>query len=93
MAVILRRLLACLALLTGLAAIGTPANAAVADALTAQVGVSKAAPGTPATERCECATQRGTAPGKREQAPQCKQRRPVVITIPTIQFGPDRALE
>ena len=89
----LRRLLACLALLTGLAAIGAPANATVADALTAQVGVSKTAPSTPATERCECSIQRGTVPGKREQGPQCKQRRPIVITIPTIQFGPDRALE
>ena len=88
-----RRLLACLALLTGLAAIGTPANAAFADTLSAQVGASKTAPGTPSTERCECSAQRGTAPGKREAAPQCKQRRPVVITIPTIQYGPDRALE
>lgn len=90
---ILRRLLACLALLTGLAAIGTPANAAVADALAAQVGVSKTAPSAPTTERCECSSTRGTAPGKREQAPQCRQRRTIVITIPTIQFGPDRALE
>ncbi|MFN3517482.1 MAG: hypothetical protein ACK4YM_10025, partial [Novosphingobium sp.] len=74
-----RRLLACLALLTGLAAIGAPVNATVADALAAQVGVSKTAPSTPAAERCECATQRGTAPGKRDQAPQCKHRRPVVV--------------
>lgn len=88
-----RRLLACLALLTGLAAIGTPVNAAVADALSAQVGVSKTAPTAPATERCECATQRGNAPGKRDQSPACRQRRTIVITIPTIQFGADRALE
>jgi hypothetical protein len=91
--VMLRRLLACLALLTGLAALGTPANAAVADALSAQVGVSKTAPGTPATERCECVTERGVEPGKRDPACKCKPRRPIIITIPTVQFGPDRALE
>ena len=72
---------------------GAPASATVADALSAQVGVSKTAPSTPATERCECSIQRGTAPGKRDQNPACRQRRTVVITIPTIQFGSDRALE
>ncbi|OZA91883.1 MAG: hypothetical protein B7X57_09390 [Erythrobacter sp. 34-65-8] len=88
-----RRLLACLALLTGLAAIGTPANAAFAETLSAQVGVSKAASGTPAAERRECSAQRGTNPAKRDVAPQCKHRRAIVITIPTVQYGPDRALE
>ena len=51
----LTRLLACLALLTGLAAVGAPAKAAT--------------------------------------APECKPRKPVVIYIPTVQFGPDRAFE
>lgn len=89
----LRRLLACLALLTGLAAIGTPANAAVADALSAQVGVSKSAPSAPSTERCECAPERSAASGKRSASARSKAQRPVVITIPTIHFGADRAHE
>lgn len=89
----LRRFLACLALLTGLAAMGAPANAAVADALSAQVGVSKTAGCAQSSERCECIAARASSSDKREVPPRCRQRRPIVITIPTVQFGPDRALE
>lgn len=89
----LRRILTCLALITGLAAAGTPLNASVVEALSEQVGTSKPAPSTGSAETCECRLQRGTAPGKREQQPQCKPRKPVIIYIPTVQFGPDRALE
>jgi hypothetical protein len=91
--VMLRRLLACLALITGLAAIGAPVNAGAVDTFAAQVGTSKPVPAAPAVEREECQTQRGAMTGKREKSPDCRQRRTVVITIPTVQFGPDRALE
>ncbi len=90
--VMLRRLLACLALLTGLASIGVPVNAGVVDTFAAQVGVSKPAPSTPSAERIECQAPRGTAGTRRDQ-PECRQRKPVIIYIPTIQYGPDRALE
>ncbi len=88
----LRRFLACLALLTGLAAIGAPVNAAVVDTFAAQVGASKSAPAVPSTERTDCQVQRTNAGTRREQ-PECRQRRPVIIYIPTVQYGPDRALE
>ncbi len=89
----LRRILTCLALITGLAAAGAPLNASVTDALSAQVGTSKPAPSAPSADECECRSQRGTAPSKREQNPKCKPRKPVIIYIPTVQYGPDRALE
>lgn len=91
-AAMLRRLLACLALLTGLAAIGAPVNAGVVDTFAAQVGASKAAPAVPSTERADCQAQR-TSTGNRREQPECRQRRPVIIYIPTVQYGPDRALE
>jgi hypothetical protein len=91
--VILRRLLTCLALITGLAAIGAPVNAGVVDTFAAQVRTSKAAPAAPDAERAECPVQCATVVGRREQASNCRQRRTVVITIPTVQYGPDRALE
>jgi len=89
----LRRLLACLALITGLAAIGAPVNAGVVDTFAAQVGASRSVPSAPAAERAECPVPRSTTIGRREQGSNCRQRRTVIITIPTVQYGPDRALE
>ena len=89
----LRRFLACLALITGLAAIGAPVNAGVVDTFAAQVGASRSVSSAPAAERAECPVQRSASTGRREQAIGCRQRRTVVITIPTVQYGPDRALE
>lgn len=89
----LRRILACLALITGLAAVGTPADArmtvvqaqSIVDGAQTQQG-STSAP-------CEEAKQKAALRGKVATQSACKPRRPVVIFIPTIQFGPDRALE
>jgi len=91
--VMLRRLLACLALITGLTAIGAPVNAAMADTVAAQVGTSRSTPAAPSVEREECKVQRGAMAGRRGQSTDCRPRQTVIITIPTVQFGPDRALE
>lgn len=89
----LTRLLACLALITGLAAAGTPANAAFAQALSAEVSdrATEAQPGK--AQRCDAATRKSKMPAKADPAPGCKVRKPVTIYIPTVQFGPDRAFE
>jgi len=89
----LTRLLACLALITGLAAAGTPANAAFAQALSAEVSdrAEEAQPGK--TQRCEAAARKSKLPAKADPAPGCKVRKAVTIYIPTVQFGPDRAFE
>ena len=89
----LTRLLACLALITGLAAAGTPANAAYAQALSAEVGISTAEAQPSKTLRCGAIARKGKLPAKADPAQDCRQRKPIVIYIPTVQFGPDRAFE
>ena len=89
----LTRLLACLALLTGLAAAGTPANAAYAQALSAEVGISTVEAQPSKARRCESIARKGKLPAKADPAQDCKPRKPIVIYIPTVQFGPDRAFE
>ena len=87
------RLLACLALMTGLAAVGAPANAAYAQALSAQSSDSTVEVQTGKNQRCDALARKGKLPAKAATAPECKPRKPVVIYIPTVQFGPDRAFE
>jgi hypothetical protein len=89
----LTRLLACLALITGLAATGTPANAAYAQALSAEVSNGTVETQTGKAQRCESIARKGKLPPKAATAPECKPRKPIVIYIPTVQFGPDRAFE
>lgn len=89
----LRRLLTCLALITGLAAVGAPLNASVVESLSEQVGASKTSQSPSTNEQCECRSQQGADPSKREPNEKCKPRKPVVIYIPTVQFGADRAYE
>ncbi len=89
----LRRVLTCLALITGLAAVGAPASAALIEALSEQVDTRKSQQQQGSTEDCECRGEHGTATNKRERLAKCKPRKPVTIYIPTVQFGADRAFE
>lgn len=92
-AAMLRRILACLALITGLAAIGTPAHARM-NAVVAQQ-VEDCAPGLPGRPAAVC-NSGGTAAEEaaRTVLPvKSRPRRPVLIYIPTVQYGPDRAWE
>lgn len=86
----LRKLLACLALLTGLAAAGAPAQAEVASAVASRLEVSMAAP---AAARVASVVAPAT-PGKRERATRPDPiARPAPCTPATVELGSDRARE
>jgi len=89
----LRRILTALALLTGLAAAGVPAEARLVSTVTQQVEAG--AQGTPAGPQTPCTTapQRNGVTGSGDQQADCRPRRPVIIYLPTVQLGTDRALE
>ena len=88
----LRCILTLLALLTGLAAVGTPAHALVHQA---EAGVELASGSERAIKREACARVSGVrqalAAPRRE--PDCRDVRGVTIVIPTVQMGSDRAYE
>ena len=89
----MRQLLAFLALLSGLAAAGVPAHAALGEQM--GVGVEQAAPGAndPREAKNPCEEKQRKQKLRGEKVTPCKKPEPVVITIPTVQFGPDRAYE
>lgn len=89
----LRRILACFALITGLAAAGAPLSADTIESLSQQVGTSKPAPANGCVEVCECSPVQAGKVGRKGQTTRCKPGKPLVIYIPTVQFGPDRAFE
>ncbi|MCB2087497.1 MAG: hypothetical protein KDD98_01565 [Sphingomonadaceae bacterium] len=90
----IRRLLACLALITGLAAVNAPAHASFVAAVAeqAQSSTSTAQPGK--AQSCTCEDRRAAKGTKGTDSSQCRTRtKPVTIYIPTVQFGADRAFE
>lgn len=89
----LRRLLACLALLTGLAAVGAPAHAGVIDAVGMTLELAQQAEDTGKTEEPACVTRQRQQRTRGEKVTPCKPSETVTVFIPTVQFGPDRALE
>jgi hypothetical protein len=89
----LRRLLACLALLTGLAAIGAPANPALAEAVTGEIGASVLAQQAERSQDCPCNSARRDQQSRTEREPACPPKRTLRIYVPTVQFGADRAYE
>lgn len=88
----MRRLLALIALLSGLAAVGTPATAAQISDVCDRITSSESAEAGK-LEACKCREARRDAAGKIDTSKGCKARKPVVIFIPTIQIGIDRAHE
>lgn len=88
-----RRIIAYLALVTGLAALAAPANASVAEALSCEIGVSAydgSDAGT-AASTCERGHRPDTAEDRAEsEAPARKLRR---MVRPPVLFGVDRAHE
>ena len=87
----LRFLLTCLAFLSGLVALGTPANAVMAES-----SVSRSAAEICETEkddaRCECYTAIRLRDWRIVLEKVCKPRT-ATIFIPTVYFGADRAYE
>ncbi|MXO85123.1 hypothetical protein GRI38_03665 [Altererythrobacter aurantiacus] len=88
----LKRLLTCLALLTGLAAIGIPAQAFSVAAMAAEVDGRDKASETPADVECEVLAPRGWQ-RKDVKRIRCKPVASTTIFLPTVQMGIDRAYE
>ena len=88
----LRKLLACLALLTGLAAAGTPAQAEVAAALASRIEASVASEGAarPTAPDAGSALPHGTKPGKATSAKAIFKR---LVWTPSVYLGSDRTRE
>ena len=88
----LRRLLACLALISGLVAVSTPAHADLLEAIDRmEISAEDSDKTKTAITACE---QKQQAQRQRGEKPSpCVQDRTVRIFIPSVMFGPDRALE
>ena len=88
----LRRLFACLALVTGLAAVGAPAQAALVDALEQmEISAERSDKGKSAT--CPCEERHEQQRQRGEKPTPCTEERAVRIYIPSVMLGVDRALE
>ncbi len=88
----MRRLLAFLALLSGLAAVNAPAHAALLNGAAEHISASETAQ-SEKQQKNICRNDKRSAPEKSDTAKGCKTRKTVIIFIPTVQFGPDRAFE
>ncbi len=88
-----RRILACFALINGLTAVVSPSEARIVAVMTQSVVESSQAQQQAPAATCETLQQRANLRNKGAVPGPCRPRKPVVIVIPTIQFGPDRALE
>ncbi|WP_324827641.1 hypothetical protein [Qipengyuania zhejiangensis] len=89
----LRRLFACLALITGLAAVGTPVHANMVEVLGATLEVSQKADPSGKTEVVTCAERQRQQKLRGEKTTPCRPTEAVTVVIPTVMFGPDRAHE
>ncbi len=88
----LRRLITLLAILTGLAAAGSPAHAVVYDSA-AGVELAAKAERSCKGDACECiGAERQAFTAPQEKKP-CKPAVVITAVIPTVQFGIDRAYE
>lgn len=88
----MRRFFALLAIVTGLAAVGAPANAAVVNNVCQQVSSGENSSAVQ-VERCACETKRAHGERKINGIKCSKHPAPVVVYIPTVQFAADRAYE
>lgn len=89
----LRRILTCLALITGLASVGAPAEARMMLDYGQQVENAPSTSQGGQQAACNTLPARLNRQSKTTAVPACPPRKPVVIYIPTVQLGPDRARE
>ena len=88
-----RQLLALIALLTGLAALGAPVHAAVNSAVDAAVEQTDTRNADTREAQEACAEKQRRQKLRGEKVTPCKAQEPVTIYIPTVMFGADRAYE
>ncbi|EDL48076.1 hypothetical protein [Erythrobacter sp. SD-21] len=89
-----RQLLALIALLTGLAAMGTPVQAAVNSAVGVGVERPTDSRDTESRETQNACTEKQRKQELRgERVTPCKPQEPVTVYIPSVMFGVDRAYE
>ncbi len=89
----LRRLLTCLAIATGLFSVAAPAQAAVVSTLEAQIEQSQRACDRDRNEECACIERQRQQRIRGERPASCRTASPIRIYIPTVHFGADRAYE
>lgn len=89
----LRQLLALIALLTGIAAMGAPVQAAVNGAVNSAVTQTDARESDPRDQRAPCPVKKREQKVRGEKEPPCVRQEPVTVYIPSVMFGPDRAFE
>lgn len=88
-----RQLIAFLALLTGLAALGTPAHASVVEALSCEIGVAADEVEGAQQEHPNCEGDESHAPGKGRDDADRPLKKPKRLMRPPVLFGVDRAYE
>jgi hypothetical protein len=89
-----KRLLTCLARITGLAAVATPANAGFVEAISEQFQSSAPSAQPGKSTECSCSSHGAVAGTKKGATANCRKRdKRITIIIPTVQFGADRAFE
>lgn len=88
-----RQFLTLLALLSGLAAYGAPAQAAIGSGV--DIGVEQAADNSvvPKSGKPVCADREAQQKVKGDKSTPCRPAPTVVIVVPTVMFGSDRAYE
>ncbi|ABC63110.1 hypothetical protein [Erythrobacter litoralis] len=88
-----RQILTLLALLTGLAAVGVPAQAAMGEMFGPQVQSDSQSEKRDQREECRTAKDSERSPIRREGVKPCPPRKTVKIYLPTVMLGSDRAYE
>lgn len=88
-----RQLLAFLALLTGFAALNAPVQAAVASAASVTVERADDTQQTARRDDTACAQRQAKQRRAGQTVTPCKGQTPVVIYLPSVHLGPDRARE
>ena len=89
----LRQLLTFLALLPGFAALDAPAQAAVASTASVTVQRSGESEQAPRAADATCAQRQAKQRRAGTAVLPCKGQRPIVIYLPSVHLGPDRARE
>lgn len=89
----LRRLLACLAIVTGLVAANAPAHASLVAALESRLEDPRKADEPARSAESPCIEKQRKQRLRGERITPCRAPDTVTVYVPTIQFGPDRAYE